>query len=128
VLAQRDIEAVLVRAKDMAQCRVRTHGKWTAGFYVSNAIFRIDAVCHRALKIATSESKATMKVLILRAKELYKTRTQGQLWERSALGQVNCEVNRLKHTEGGIIRHRDVGLSEAIQATEELLAFIEAAK
>jgi hypothetical protein len=124
-LAEPDIGAVSVRAKNMAQCCVRTEGKWTAGFYVNNALFRIAAVYHRAMKIAAGE--LAMKILVAKASNLYKDRT-GENWENGALKKVCCEVNNLKHTKDGIIKGRDAGLMEAIQSAGELLAFIEAVK
>jgi hypothetical protein len=125
-LSERDIDAVLVRAKNIAQAKVRTEGKWTAGFYLNNALFRIAAVYHRALKIYAGDSQLEMKKLVKKAEEKYRN-AQGRPWESRMLKKVNCEVNRVKHRESGIIKGRDAGLKEAIQATDELLTLIEAA-
>jgi len=126
-LAPTNIGSVLDRAKDMAHGRVRTEGKWTAGFYLNNALFRIAAVYHRVLKLYTGDSQSKIKKLVTTASEKYKS-TQNRAWKSRALKKVNCEVDKVKHTQGGIIKGRDAGLNEAIQATEELLALIEAAK
>src|SRR5580704_80905 len=45
-----DIQNVQVRASDICVSKVRTEGKWTAGYYFNSALFRIAAVYHRVLK------------------------------------------------------------------------------
>jgi hypothetical protein len=56
-LGQKDIGNVLIRARKMAVSKLRTEGKWTAGFYFNNALFRTSAVYHRALKILTGNEQ-----------------------------------------------------------------------
>jgi hypothetical protein len=51
-LTEHDIGNVVVRANDMAQCKVRLDGKWAAGVFFNNALFRLAGIYHRALKIA----------------------------------------------------------------------------
>lgn len=120
-----DIKAVSVRAKDMAHYRVRTEGKWTAGFYFNNALFRIAAVYHRALKTVVGDNAKTFKVLVREAHERFK-RAQNSDWASGALEKVNCEVNGLKHTTEGILPGRDVTFGDAVRAAGELLTLIEA--
>ncbi len=115
-LAPEDIKSVLVRAEDMAQNRVRTEGKWTAGFYFNNALFRIAAVSHRSLKLYTNDAESRMPELVNKARKQYISAT-GQEWEHGSLRIVCDQVNKLKHTESGIIRGRNAGLKEAIEAT-----------
>ena len=124
-LAPENIKSVLDRAKDMAQNRVRTEGKWTAGFYFNNALFRIAAVTHRALKMYLPNSKLNMETLVSEAETKYRNAT-GRDWEHGSLKTVCDEVNHLKHTDAGIIKGRAAVLQTAIKAAEELLALIEA--
>jgi hypothetical protein len=126
-LATDNIKSVQVRANHMANGRVRTEGKWTAGFYLNNALFRIAAVYHRALKLYMGDSKSGLERLVSNARAKYK-RVQGQNWESGALWRVTDQVNNLKHRENGIIKGRDVGLTDAIKSADELLALIEAVK
>ena len=113
------------RAKDMAHYRVRTEGKWTAGFYFNNALFRIAAVYHRILKVVVGDNSKPFKVLVPEAHELFK-KAQHRDWESGMLKRVNCEVNGLKHTDEGIIEGRKVSFSEAVRAADELTTLIEA--
>lgn len=126
-LAEPDILAVVKRARNMAARRVWAEGKWTAGFYFNNALFRIDAVYHRVLKLYTGDSDSKFEKLVRIASEKYQA-AQGRVWDSRALHKINCEVTKVKHAEAGILKGRDVGLQEAVQATVELLTLIEAAK
>jgi hypothetical protein len=125
-LAPRDIKAVFVRAQDMSRGKVRNDGKWTAGFYFSNALFRIAAVYHRVLKVFTGRGDVKVAVLTPIAKELCKHRNKE--WNNENLVVVNKEVNHLKHTENGVIRGRTVSFREAESAIGELLDLIECLK
>jgi hypothetical protein len=51
-----EIAAVEKRAQKIAAGKVRTNGKWVAGFYFNNALFRTAAVQHRILKIITQKN------------------------------------------------------------------------
>jgi len=90
-------------------------------------LFRIAGVYHRALKLYTGDSTAKFEKLVSKATKKYKS-AQGRDWGSRALRKVNCEVNKVKHMEGGIIKGRDAGLKDAIRATEELLVLIEAVR
>jgi hypothetical protein len=81
-LAQENMDSVIVRAKDMATLKLRTEGKWTAGFYFNNALFRTSGVYHRALKILTGNELEKKDVGVLRplAEKLYNER-KGSPWE-----------------------------------------------
>src|SRR6202140_1060600 len=101
-LGQNDIRNVLVRAREMAVSKLRTEGKWTAGFYFNNALFRTSAVYHRALKIVTGNEEKDKNVGELRpvAEELYK-RARGVPWVNTSVREVHKEVTGLKHTSDG---------------------------
>ena len=128
-LAQENMDSVIVRAKDMAALKLRTEGKWTAGFYFNNALFRTSGVYHRALKILTGNELEKKDVGVLRpiVEKLYKER-QGSPWEFGHVKQVHDEVIDLKHTSKGIIEGRNVPFATASEAVEELLNLIEALK
>jgi hypothetical protein len=126
-LGPKDIGAVKIRATDMAAGKVRTEGKWTAGFYFNNALFRISAVYHRALKIIAGRETEKVYVDKLRptAETLFQT-WRNQRWTSANLINLHKEVNELKHTADGIFQGRDVKFDAAIQALDELLNLIEA--
>ncbi len=126
-LSPKDIQAVTVRAKDISAGRVRTEGKWTAGFYFNNALFRISAVYHRALKIVAGREGSRDYVEALRpiAEKLHQRR-RGKVWTNTNLAKLHREVNELKHTADGIYEGRNVQFEEAIQALEELVNIVEA--
>jgi hypothetical protein len=52
-----EISAVEKRASQIAAGKVRTEGKWVAGFYFNNALFRTAAVYHRILKIVIRKAE-----------------------------------------------------------------------
>ena len=123
-LKPENIQSVLDRAQDMAKCKVRTEGKWTAGFYFNNSLFRIDAVCHRGLETVTGRSDTIEQSLVC-ADDLFK-KWRGSDWQRTNLKEINPEVIRLKHREIGLIAGRKVELQGAIEAIRELLTLLEA--
>jgi hypothetical protein len=120
-----DISNVLVRAKDMTSGKVRTDGKWTAGYYVNSALFRLASVYHRALQIVVGTQGQSFKVLLRGTHAWFKS-CQGSVWACSALKKVDDEVNGLKHTPQGIFTGRNVAFDDAVQAAEELLTLLEA--
>jgi len=126
-LDQKDIGNVLIRARKMATSKLRTEGKWTAGFYFNNALFRTAAVYHRSLKITTGDETSSIKILIKTAEERYR-QARGVDWMSKSAMKVNCEVNSLKHTSSGIIDGRKVEFEHALAAIDEILDLIEALK
>ncbi len=128
-LGQKDIGNVLIRARKMVASKLRTEGKWAAGFYFNNALFRTAAVYHRALKILTGneESKKWVWELEPDAINRYKG-ARNTPWANKNVSKVHDEVNDLKHTSSGIINGRDVEFETAIAAVSEILELIEALK
>jgi len=130
-LGPQDIQAVGVRAADMSTGGVRTEGKWTAGFYFNNALFRISAVYHRALKIVTGKEHEKNEIYIgtLRpiAESLFQN-WENRGWTNTNLAKLHKEVNELKHMPDGIYQGRDVQFTEAVGALDELLTLIESWK
>jgi hypothetical protein len=122
-LAAPDIGNVQVRATDMAQLKVRTEGRWTAGYYFNSALFRIASVYHRALQyfVGTQER---MEVLVKRTREWF--RASAATWSSVALKKVNEEVNGLKHVPEGIFAGRNIAFGDAVEAVRELLTLLEA--
>jgi hypothetical protein len=57
-----EIAAVEKRAKKIASGEVRVDGKWIAGFYFNNALFRTAAVQHRILKIIVGKDNSVPKL------------------------------------------------------------------
>jgi hypothetical protein len=113
-----EIAAVEKRAQRIAAGRVRTDGKWVAGFYFNNALFRISAIYHRILKSVVGE-KAYVPVLLPKVQALYPQ------WTNSKLDMVHNQVNDLKHTPRGVHDQRTVTYDDAVAAVDELLALIE---
>jgi hypothetical protein len=126
-LSPKDIQAVHIRAADMSAGKVRTEGKWTAGFYFNNALFRLAAIYHRALKIITGRENEKLYVETLRpiAETLFQNWTK-QKWTYANLTKLHKQVNELKHGADGIYEGRDVRFEEAVRAVDELLNLIEA--
>jgi len=81
-----EISAVQKRAQKIAIGQVRIDGKWIAGFYFNNALFRTAAIYHRVLKIVVGE-KAYVSVLVPKAKALYLQ------WTNTKLDTVHDQVN-----------------------------------
>lgn len=114
-----EIAAVQKRAQKIAVGQVRTDGKWIAGFYFNNALFRTAAIYHRVLKIVVGE-KAYVPVLVIKAQALYPQ------WTNSKLDTVHDQVNDLKHTPRGVYDQRTITYDDAVAAVGELLVLIEA--
>ena len=123
-LTPADINAVLVRARDMTDRRVRTEGKWAAGYYFNSALFRIASVYHRVLKIVVGNQGDKFETLVCCTRARFKSSRKFD-WVSGALEKVNGEVNGLKHTPEGIFTGRNVAFADAILAIEELLVLIE---
>jgi hypothetical protein len=113
-----EIAAVEKRAVQIAAGRVRTEGKWIAGFYFNNALFRTAAVYHRVLKIIVGKS-AYAPALRIEAQALYPR------WSSENLPIVHSQVNDLKHTPRGLHDQRTVTYAIALAAVGELLELIE---
>ena len=128
-LGQADVENVLARAKDMAGLRIRTEGKWTAGFYFNNALFRLAAVYHRVLKTLVGKEGAKFKVPELepQAKAKYRALRNTE-WVNDNLKAIHKEVNDLKHRPGGVSGGRNVLFDSAFKAVDEMLILIETLK
>lgn len=114
-----DIKPVAERAARIAKGKVKTNGKWIAGFYFNNALFRMAAVYHRILQIVVGHD-AKLDKLRRTAQSLYPH------WTCSKLGLVNSQVNELKHDPKGVYAERSVGYLDAVAAAGELLDLIEA--
>jgi hypothetical protein len=114
-----EISAVQQRAQKIAVGQVRIDGKWIAGFYFNNALFRTAAIYHRVLKIVIGK-KASAHVLAPKAQALYPQ------WTNTKLDPVHDQVNHLKHTPSGIYDQRTVTYDDAMTAVGELLVLIEA--
>ncbi|MGH9542247.1 MAG: hypothetical protein ACRD2H_10235 [Terriglobales bacterium] len=119
-----DIAAVEKRAAQIKAGRVRTNGKWIAGFYFNNALFRTAAAQHRILKIIVGRNDGVPK-LRLAAGGLYRKWTQAE-WAHGNLDKVHDQVNELKHQPRGTHDARTVGYADALAAVRELLNVIEA--
>lgn len=125
-LDAQDIQNVLIRARDMSNGRVRTDGKWTAGFYFNNALFRLAAVYHRALKIVTGNENTVLHVPQLLPQAQAKFQAARNLaWTNTKIHDIHLEVNNLKHTPEGIYAGRDVTFADSLGAVGELLTLIE---
>jgi hypothetical protein len=114
-----DIGAVQKRAAKIATGHVRTDGKWIAGFYFNNALFRTAAVYHRVLRIVVGQVD-TAHALLPKAQKLYPH------WTNGKLVLVHRQVNGLKHEPGGVYLERAVGYLDTVAAVGELLDLIEA--
>lgn len=125
-LGSNDVANVLVRARDMSNGRLRSDGKWTAGFYFNNALFRLAAVYHRSLKVVTNNGGTKLYVpeLLPLANSKFNAK-YGSDWNHANLSKIHEEVNSLKHTSGGIQSGRSALFEEAVEATVEIMALIE---
>jgi hypothetical protein len=128
-LGQNEFLNVLVRARKMASSKLRTDGKWTAGFYFNNALFRTAAVYHRAIKIVTGneDSREYVDKLEPEAKKRYED-VRHASWTNGNVRKVHWEVNGLKHDSSGISGGRGVEFEMAVEAIDEILNLIEALK
>jgi hypothetical protein len=114
-----DITAVEKRASMIAAGKVRLDGKWIAGGYFNNALFRTAAIYHRVLKIIVG-GNGFVPTLLPKAQALYPQ------WTSHNLDQVHTQVNDLKHTPRGVHDQRTVTFAAAVAAAGELLDLIEA--
>jgi hypothetical protein len=121
-----ELTHVLTRAEDMSSGRVRSEGKWAAGFFFNNSLFRLAAVYHRVLKVVTNNENSRLHVpeLIPKANQVIKTAT-GSDWAHSDLEDIHSQVNGLKHTAPGTYLGRTVLFTGAIKAIDQLLVLIE---
>jgi hypothetical protein len=127
-LATDDVLNVQVRATDIAAGKVRTEGKWTAGYYFNGALFRIAGVYHRVLKIVAAkenEDDLYVKDLLPLVDANFQAWTKGT-WAHGKTTQVYRQVNKLKHQADGIYQGRAVTFNDAVSALAELLELIEA--
>ena len=58
---QIEVQTVVKRAEHVANGRVRTSGRWLAGFHFNSALFRIAATYHRGLKIVSEKETSGLK-------------------------------------------------------------------
>lgn len=125
-LGSNDLANVLIRARDMSNGRLRTDGKWAAGFYFNGALFRLAAVYHRSLKVVTNNEGKKLYVpdLLPLANNKFKAK-HGSDWNNANLSKIHDEVNSLKHTSDGIQSGRTALFEEAIQAMAEITNLIE---
>ena len=120
-------DKVLKRAKQLRNGKVRTEGKWIAGFHFNSALFRLAAVNHRVLKIVIGQPSTGKNVPTLRtaADKLYLACTK-QKWSRQNIDKVHAEVTDLKHTPKGKFYRRNVKYVVAVNSVGEVLDLIEA--
>ena len=119
-----EIAAVEKRAAQIKTGRVRTDGKWIAGFYFNNALFRTAAAQHRILKMIAGRD-AGVPALRSAAEKLYQQWTRSN-WVHDHLDLVHDQVNQLKHEPRGTHDARTVGYADALAAVRELLNLTEA--
>jgi hypothetical protein len=119
-------DKVAIRAEQIAKGKVRTDGKWMAGFHFNSALFRIAAAYHRGLKVVLGDPKSRefAPALQPKAAALYRTWRSSD-WQSRSNEAVYREVNDLKHTPQGVYEGRTVQFKEAVEAVEELLDLIE---
>lgn len=119
-------DKVVSRAEQITMGRVRTDGRWMAGFHFNGALFRIAGAYHRGLKVVVGEPKSREYACTLQPKAaaLYRTWKSSE-WESRGIKAVHDQVNDLKHTPQGVYEGRKVQFKEALKAVEELLNLIE---
>jgi hypothetical protein len=115
-----EIDAVAKRASKIAAGSVCTEGKWIAGFYFNDSLFRTAAVYHRVLKIVVGKNDAHVGKLFPKAQNLFPN------WTCNKLGIVHSQVNGLKHDPCGVHNSRTARYDDVIAAVDELLTMIEA--
>ncbi len=126
-LSNEDMKHVIVRANDMAHGKVREDGKWTAGFYFNNALFRLAAIYHRELKLLTntdSHKDDGLKKLVLQVHERYESKRETK-WKNCNLEKIHLAINKLKHSPNGAYHGRDVTFDQAKGAVHELIDLLE---
>jgi hypothetical protein len=119
-------DKVLIRAEQVSAGKVRTDGKWMAGFHFNSALFRLAAAYHRSLKLVLGEltSREFAPALQPRVAALYRTWKSSD-WQSGMNEAVYYEVNHLKHTPKGVSDGRKIQYMDAIEAVQELLNLIE---
>jgi len=116
-----EVQTVVKRAGDVAKGRVRTSGRWLAGFHFNSALFRIAATYHRGLKVVSGkETSGLWKGQLLPIVEPAFPR-----WQHKELDKIHDEVNQLKHDGEGLFEARSVTRKQAELAVEELLTLFE---
>jgi hypothetical protein len=119
-----EIAVVEKRARQIAAGKVRTDGKWMAGFHFNSALFRMAAVYHRLPKVVVGKV-GHVHALRSDAQQLY-YRWKQSSWTSDKLDMVHSQVNDLKHTPRGIHDQRTVTYQDAVAAVGELLDLVEA--
>jgi len=114
-----DLAPVAQRAGQMAKGRIRVNGKWIAGFYFNNALFRTAAVYHRALKTIVGKRNGYVPELLPKLKKEFPN------WIGTNIAKVHDQVNELKHAPRGVHDKRTVTSDIAVAAIDELVALIE---
>jgi hypothetical protein len=129
-----DTRVVIKRARAVSESHnIRRQGAWVAGFHFNSALFRLDAVYHRSLKIGIGKPEIGDPVgdekkrssLIYKAKNQYEVWTNSK-WENGNIRVIHREVAGLKHTPKGSYYGRDVNGETAVSAAKELLRFLTA--
>lgn len=114
-------QVLLTRAKEMGGGKLRTDGKWAAGFYFNSALMRLDAGFERfegALKrIKRAKGKGTVD----------SGANAPAHWPEN-MEKVRREVIRLKHIPSGTAGRREVTYKECVKAAGELVNFLQANK
>ena len=125
-LTEHDIGNVVVRANDMGQCKVRIDGKWTAGVFFNNALFRLAGIYHRTLKVAAGRpTTREYPITLLPDVEMAFKAKANTDWKHSNIAAIYKEVTELKHAAGGIFEGRSVQFAQAIEAVDEILKLVE---
>jgi hypothetical protein len=112
------ILAVEKLARQMASGKLRTDGKWIAGFHFNSALFRTAAVSHRILQIVVGRDD-NVPTLCDEAEKLYSK------WSGVNVRKVCSEVNKLKHRCKALLERRNVAYEDALAAVGALLDLIE---
>jgi hypothetical protein len=125
-LTTHDIGNVAVRASDMAQFKIRIDGKWAAGVFFNNGLFRLAGVYHRVLKITAGRpaSREYPATLLLDVEQAFQVATNNP-WKHGDIKAIYREVTELKHSADGIFEGRSVLFIHAIDAVDEILTLIE---
>ncbi len=124
---QIELPVLQKRAEGLAEGRIRTDGKWIAGFYFNSALFRLSAVYHRLLKVVLDTPNARDHVGDLRDKVAakYKYWTSAD-WSSRRISELHKEVNTLKHSAAGIYVTRSIRQNDAAAGLREMLDIFEA--
>jgi hypothetical protein len=122
-----EIDAIRKRAEQIQRGVVRIDGKWMAGWHFNNGLFRVAAVYHRLLKVASGQPdlKRPMAKLLLDVKIIYRQWT-GADWINDHAQVIYEEVNTLKHTPEGVYSARKATFDDAIAGIDELLRLVDA--